>query len=248
MSKTCPFCRKQIDQDDFDCKYCNRIIKERIDTQIYGVNSKKQQKENISTFSTYYKKIKSVITHSFRIRSRGDFNNLLLILILIIIALAVLRTDNTLITDAQRSNFVSLQNGTFIASIPSVGRGELHIKNGTESDAVVKMVSTYNKNSIFSVYIKAKSAFSIQDISDGNYVLYFHLGNDWNTESKVFRVNPHYAKFDDSFSYTTSVTQSDEGRYISTHTAYSTYTITLNPVVAGNARTSSIDKSEFEKF
>mgnify|MGYP001582186993 FL=1 len=139
---------------------------------------------------------------------------------------------------------ISLPTGTIIKKNSSYlqGYGELNIKNGTNNDAVAKLV--VGSSSIFSVYIKANSTYTIKDISDGNYRLYFALGKDWDTTNKVFLQNPHPTKFDEIFDFYTRVTY--DGNY--ENTRYGAYEVTLNSVLGGNARTSCVDLAEFNNY
>lgn len=138
----------------------------------------------------------------------------------------------------------SLPNGTVLKRNWTYlqGDGELSISNGTSHDAVAKLIR--NGTSVFSVYIRANSKYTITGISDGYFDLLFALGNNWSTSEKRFLSNSGYEKFDDGFTYTTTTYQ--EGDY--EHTRYSTYEVTLNPVIGGTAETSTVDPGQFNSY
>ena len=69
------------------------------------------------------------------------------------------------------------------------GLGELKINNGTDRDAVFKLVNTDIGKSIFTVYIKSKNIYRIKKICDGTYKLFFNIGQNWDKTSKRFLVN-----------------------------------------------------------
>lgn len=156
------------------------------------------------------------------------------------------QTHSPLTTTNNSKNYISLTNGTILSknSYFLTGSGELQIKNGTTLDAIAKLVSTDTNKSIFTVYIKAKSTYRIEKINDGNYKLFFNLGNDWDTVVKAFKVNSSYEVFEEQFDFATR--EYIEGNYINTE--YSTFEVTLNPVYGGTAETENIDISEFAKY
>ena len=106
------------------------------------------------------------------------------------------------------------------------------------------MVNVVTNKSIFTVYIKANSTYEINKVSDGDYKLFFNLGNNWDTKAKAFTVNSSYEVFEDSFDFTTS--EYEEGDYINTR--YATFDVTLNPVVGGQAKTNGINAVDFGKY
>jgi len=143
-------------------------------------------------------------------------------------------------------DYVSLPNGTILSknSYYLNGFGELQIKNGTSLDAIAKLVNTNINKSVFTVYIKANTTYTINKVKDGNYKLFFNLGNDWDTEIKAFTVNSSYKVFEDLFDFTTR--EYEEGNYINTR--YSTFEVTLNPVIGGTAETENVNVAEFANY
>lgn len=144
------------------------------------------------------------------------------------------------------SEYVSLPNGTILNSISTYlnGLGELKIENGTDADAVAKLVKLYPHQSIFTVYIKAKSSYKITEVSDGYYDLYFAHGQDWDRVNKKFLINASYSKFEDGFNFTTK----EEYLSDSINTRYTVFEVTLHPVVGGSAETDKVPESEFNQF
>ncbi len=140
----------------------------------------------------------------------------------------------------------SLPNGTILNSVPLYlkGLGEVKIENGTDLDAVVKLVNNYSKKSIYTVYIKAKSTYKISEISDGVYDLYFAHGKDWHKESQKFLVSNSYSKFEDNFDFTTKYEYQSDG----VNRIYTILEITLHPVLGGSAKTDTVSENEFSQF
>jgi len=74
--------------------------------------------------------------------------------------------------------------------------------------------------------------------------LFFNLGNDWDTAIKAFTVNSSYEVFEDLFNFTTREYEEDD--YI--RTRYSSFEVTLNPVIGGTAKTENINVVEFANY
>lgn len=134
------------------------------------------------------------------------------------------------------ANIVSLSTGTVIKRVPTYlqGDGELNIDNGTGYDAVAKLIR--NGTSVFTVYIKTGTKYTIKNISDGTYWLAFTQGINWDSTTKKFTNSNSSSSFDSTFDYETTDTQ------------YTTYEITLNPVVGGTAETSSVNSDQFDAY
>ncbi|MDB4984730.1 MAG: hypothetical protein JWM20_909 [Patescibacteria group bacterium] len=143
-------------------------------------------------------------------------------------------------SNAQQSqaSYNSLPTGTVLLKLPSYfeGSGRFTIKNGTSDDAVVKLVDNSANTSIYSVYLKANSNYTVESILDGNYKVIFTSGKNWDASSNKFLVSPDYEKFEDILNFETTDDQL-------TH-----YSLTLNPVVGGTAETATINPSEFNSY
>ena len=114
------------------------------------------------------------------------------------------------------------------------GDGQLQISNGTNYDAIAKLIS--NGTSVLTVYIKANSTYTMENITDGIYWLAFAQGTDWNVETQKFNRNVNASAFDETFEFETTATQ------------YSGWEVTLNPVVGGTAQSSNVDLSQFDQY
>lgn len=124
--------------------------------------------------------------------------------------------------------------GTIFKNKMSSGDGTLEIKNGLSYDAVAVLSASNNpKVSVFSVFIRAHDSYTINNIPDNNYILYYTLGEDWNKETGKFNVTKESSRFDDEAVYTTN------GGY------FTTYKATLDPVPGGNASTKSVNIEDF---
>jgi len=125
-----------------------------------------------------------------------------------------------------------LSNGKFLKRTKS-GLGQLKIENGGRNDAVINVVRSGSKSPMVSVYVRAKSKFTVTGVRDGVYQIYMTGGKDWDDSAKAFSRDCSFQRFEDSFRFTTTSTQ------------YTIWTITLTPVVGGNARTSDVDPGSF---
>ncbi len=130
----------------------------------------------------------------------------------------------------------SLPTGTVIKKRSAYlqGDGQLQISNGTNYDAVAKLIR--DGASVLTVYIKANSTYTMENISDGTYWLAFAQGTDWNATTKKFNRNTQTSAFDDTFVFETTDTQ------------YSGWEVTLNPVTGGTAQSSDVDPAQFDQY
>ncbi|MEU8378239.1 hypothetical protein [Streptosporangium sp. NPDC048865] len=122
-------------------------------------------------------------------------------------------------------------NGKILYDRISGGRGKLKVKNGTSRDAVVTLVRGRSK--AISIYIRARSTASVTDVRDGTYTIFFTSGSGFSTSRGRFTRAPSYQRFTSKLRFTTTSTSS------------TIWTLTLNPVRGGNARTTGVNPNDF---
>lgn len=269
--KDCPFCKNTIAENNDTCPHCHRVLVERINSshkrQPQTVHQEIKSSGNKHSGIDFKKLTKNFSWNNFKKYVP------ILVLALLIIFISTQKDKNhtytnynpapvSVIPDNQNNqaelantakipkkdpkDYASLSNGTTLSEDSNQlnGLGELQIKNGTSLDAIAKLVNTTINKSVFTVYIKANSNYTIGKIKDGNYKLFFNLGNDWDTETKAFNVNSDYEVFEDLFDFSTR--KYEEGGYI--NTKYSSFEVTLNPVVGGTAETKNVNVAEFANY
>ncbi|GGK55272.1 hypothetical protein Ppa06_12050 [Planomonospora parontospora subsp. parontospora] len=123
------------------------------------------------------------------------------------------------------------RNGRILYDRISGGQGTLKIKNGTSRDAVVTLVRGRTK--AISVYVRARSTAKVNDVRDGTYRIFFTSGYRFSVSKGRFARGASYQKFDDRLRFTT------------TSTSATIWTLTLNPVRGGNARTTGVNPKDF---
>jgi len=128
-----------------------------------------------------------------------------------------------------------LGNGTVVSSRIRGGRGSLTIKNGGTQDGVVTLLK--GKQKAVSVYVRKKSTARVSNIKDGSYRVYFTTGADYDRAARAFTRNCTFERFEDSLPFRTT--------YTATQVRWSTWTITLNRVKGGNARSSAVNPDDF---
>ncbi len=133
--------------------------------------------------------------------------------------------------------FRSLSTGTFLVKKISGGYGELTIENGRGLDAVGVLASSREpKIPLLAVYIQSEDSFTIKGIEDDMYTLYFTLGEDWDSDLEKFTRKTTYARFEEELKFET------------TRTMYTTFTVTLHPVVGGTAETEPVSEADFPEL
>lgn len=261
--KTCPFCKNSITDDNDICPECQRVLVERI-----GAIKERPSPHAAQRHST----TKRHKNFNFKWNNFKKYVPIIVLLLVIIFLstredkkheyatyspppVSVIPDSDDMSTASDVSQpvpakdpktYFSLPNGTILSSksLYLNGLGELQIKNGTSLDAIAKLVNIVLDKSIFTVYIEANSTYKINKIKDGNYKLFFNLGNDWDAGLKAFTTNSGYEVFEDPFNFTTQ--EYEEGNYIKTR--YSTFEVTLNPVIGGQAETENVSVLEFAKY
>ncbi|MFI5937241.1 hypothetical protein [Actinoplanes sp. NPDC051494] len=127
-----------------------------------------------------------------------------------------------------------LKNGNFVKRTSSGGLGHLKVENGAD-DTTISLVPAKGKKPkpVLTVYVRSGKSFTAKGIRDGTYRIYTASGVDWNAAKKGFTRDCSFSKFDDTFEFSTTSTSS------------SIWTITLTPVIGGNASTSDVDPDSF---
>ena len=115
---------------------------------------------------------------------------------------------------------------------PERGRGELLIKNGTDSDGVVILLDSAGKPAQ-AAYIRAAESFRMTEIADGAYRLYFTKGEGWDPARREFTRNVTRQRFADTLTFATTATQ------------YTGFEVTLYGVAGGNAATQNVPAAQF---
>ncbi|MEW1748269.1 hypothetical protein [Streptomyces angustmyceticus] len=151
-------------------------------------------------------------------------------------ALAALGYDVTLrLPRTERAKHRRLANGALVRDGSRGGLGRLTVKNGTAGDAVVTL--TRGGRTAFSLYVRKGSEATVGSVNSGSYTVYFTTGEDWNGAKSSFTRGCSFEKFDDSAAFRTV--------RVAGGTQYTVLTFTLNKVIGGNARTSTVPPEEF---
>jgi len=125
-----------------------------------------------------------------------------------------------------------LSTGSFLVRKLSGGSAKLKVENGLDLDAVAILSSSKEpKDPLIAVYIQSKDSYTIREIKGGTYVLYFALGEDWDSCSEKFTTKTTYKRFEDEFNFT-----------------HYNYEVTLHSVVGGTAGTELVGEDEFPEL
>ena len=126
-------------------------------------------------------------------------------------------------------------NGTYLRDGNRGGRAELAIDNGGPADAVVAL-SKKGKPAI-SVYVRKGRRYTVKNVSDGSYAVFFSGGSGWDGAARAFGRNCTFTRFEDRLKFRTT----RDARGIS----WQDFRITLQPVIGGTARTDDLDPDDF---
>ncbi|MGQ9622322.1 MAG: hypothetical protein ACUVTO_02590 [Candidatus Caldatribacteriaceae bacterium] len=81
------------------------------------------------------------------------------------------------------------KTGTIVKDTRTIrgGWGSLTIENGFQYDVVVFLTHYEGKKALYAVYIRANDKFTIPEIPEGVYNLYFVIGENWDRKEKAFQ-------------------------------------------------------------
>ncbi|MFH8382557.1 hypothetical protein ACH4E7_16655 [Kitasatospora sp. NPDC018058] len=124
----------------------------------------------------------------------------------------------------------SLDNGTMVSKGKLRGDGVFKVDNGTKKDAVVSLV--LNGKTVHSMFVAKGQKADLEGVEDGTYDVFVSEGADWDSEAKAFTQSCGFTKFEDNFPFETGRTSTS-------------WSITLQPVADGNAKTNDVDPNSF---
>lgn len=130
-----------------------------------------------------------------------------------------------------------LANGRLVDNQRRNGRGQLKIDNGAEHDAVVKLVQSGRP--IVSVYVRHNSKATVEQISDGNYQLFYTSGTDWDDRLRTFTRSCQFQRFEQTANFSTTSVRGG--------IQYTVQSVGLKPRIGGNARTEKVPAQSFPR-
>lgn len=138
----------------------------------------------------------------------------------------------------------SLENGTILAELETLGHSRFVVRNSTDRDAVVKLVDATVGHTIAAVYVTANSSATIDELPEGSFAVLYSQGVDWDDNSKTFRRKKSFGKFDQNLDFIPKLEEA--GPQIIRRYHY--ITLELAPSVDGNMTKADISEEEFSKY
>lgn len=86
------------------------------------------------------------------------------------------------------------ETGTYIRDMNRDGDGLLVIYNNWTMDTVAVLTDRWDKPKV-AVYLRTKDALEVNGIRDGEYSLYFTIGNGWNSNAGDFETVYNHVLF-----------------------------------------------------
>jgi hypothetical protein len=122
--------------------------------------------------------------------------------------------------------------GTELLARPDRGEAELGVRNGSDGDAVVKVVTMdASPSAVLAVYVRASEAITISSVPDIELRVAFARGTHWNPETSSFFCRLGAEQFEETFDF-----------------AAGDWDITLFGVVNGTAHTEKLDAELFDSY
>jgi hypothetical protein len=126
-------------------------------------------------------------------------------------------------------------NGKLLRAGNTGGRSELTIGNGGSADAVVTL--SKSGKPVISVYVRKDKTYTVKSVPDGSYSVFFTGGSGWDGTARAFGRDCAFSRFEDPLEFRT--TRDATGIY------WQNFTITLQPVAGGTARTEDVNPNDF---
>jgi hypothetical protein len=126
-------------------------------------------------------------------------------------------------------------NGKLLRAGNTGGRSELTIENGGTTDAVVTL--SKGRKPIISVYVRTDKTYTVKSVPDSSYTVFFTGGSGWDGTARAFGRDCAFSRFEDPLKFRT--TRDAGGIY------WQNFTITLQPVFGGTARTEDVNPDDF---
>ena len=131
-----------------------------------------------------------------------------------------------------------LSTGTLLRDSARDSLHDLTIENGNDVDAVA-VVTTSQQSPLISVYVRAGDTFTINGIRSGTYLVFFTLGDDWDSAAGRFTRRARFSRFEEPLTFQTTPVPGG--------TQYRSVRITFHTVPGGNAETDPVDPSQFPR-
>jgi hypothetical protein len=143
-----------------------------------------------------------------------------------------------------RTTDYRLMSGTVLVdNVSSLGgKGKITLDNGLIEDAFVKMIQ--GGKLAVSFYVRGGQRHTFSQLPDGSYEVLYCTGFGWDSNKRDFSRGRSAHKYVSPLVFATR-TQTEAGG-ITTYT--DVLTLTLHKVAFGNARTTDISESEFDRY
>ena len=124
------------------------------------------------------------------------------------------------------------ETGTELRERAGSGRGSLEVRNGTQGDAVVKLVTLDDPpQAVLAVFVRASESTTISAIPRRTYRLVFLQGSRWSDERGTFSCPKAAKEFEETFDF-----------------AGADWEVTLYGVPGGTAQTDNLDPKVFDSY
>ena len=139
-------------------------------------------------------------------------------------------------------------NGTLLEEPTKTdGRGSLTIYNGYSDDIVLKLYDVKDPTSaVRYIYVGSKSDVELEQIPEGNYMIRYSMGKEWDSDKGMFSVDRANFETDQVFRFEETETKIETSSGTRTEYHYSKQSFMLNAGGGeGNVTTSQIEDDEF---
>ena len=122
----------------------------------------------------------------------------------------------------------------------NAGPGKLTVQNGTNNNAICKIIDPITNTKICSFVVMANTTGGIAGVLDGRFRVIFAYGDSIIDGTDRFASPEGFSEFKETFDFVTRRTASG--------IQYSTFKVTLHKVLGGTARTGAITAAEYNRY
>jgi hypothetical protein len=138
----------------------------------------------------------------------------------------------------------SLENGTILADVINAGHSQFTVDNGTDRDAVIKLIDQTKGETVVTIYVTAHSSATANLIPEGIFTALCGQGVDWDDKSYAFTRERSFEKFEPDLDFTMKLKQSGG----QTVREYKHVKLGLAPSVLGEMREADISEKTFLEY
>jgi len=138
----------------------------------------------------------------------------------------------------------SLENGTILLDVINAGHSEFTVDNGTDRDAVIKLIDSGKRQTVVAFYVRAQESVTADLIPEGTFTVLCGQGVDWDDAVNFFKRKRSFQKFEPDMDFTMKLVQTRDQIIHQ----YKHNSLQLQPSITGEMKESDISETTFMQY